>query len=89
MQSLDLPAAYVLSAPNLFEAKLFSAAISSAILAAYYNIPIVVWGSTFDSDLTDMSRFPTTYIVSTSSYKWVASKWRESCSLVRESESFV
>ncbi|VDN32926.1 unnamed protein product [Cylicostephanus goldi] len=44
-------------------------AIAAAINAAYYNIPILVWGLSTSSQLNDVERFPTGGIISVNSFR--------------------
>ncbi|VDL75234.1 unnamed protein product [Nippostrongylus brasiliensis] len=44
------------------------AAIISAIIAAYYNVPLLTWGLSTSSALDNPLRFPTTVVLSVNSY---------------------
>ncbi|KAK5965046.1 Guanylate cyclase domain-containing protein, partial [Trichostrongylus colubriformis] len=45
-----------------------SAAISTGVIAAFYDIPVFTWGLSTSSTLSNMDRFPTTAVMSVNSF---------------------
>ncbi len=46
-----------------------SAALSAGMLAAYYNVPILPWGTATTSTLFDPTQYPTAAMVTVDTYK--------------------
>lgn len=40
-------------------AAVFLGAYTSGLLAGYYNLPVIIWGATFDSMFINTTLFPT------------------------------